>query len=171
MDWSEVTGRVVVEAVAAHPQDVVVAFGADAAMLAALAGRVKRVLAVGEAPPADVSANTSFQHGDPRSFPLPADTSVVLLHEVFRHYPRHDQRAILRRMGQGLRPRALLVIGDVMWSMPLAQIDEPEQFGSPLGDPPSTRWIEDEARAAGFLPDLHRFGVGRAVLIAIRGDA
>ena len=55
-----------------------------------------------------------------------------------------------------------------MWSMPADRIDEPEQFGDDITHAPTTATLERLVREAGFLPDLHRFGVGRAVCIALR---
>lgn len=169
MNWSEVTARVVVEAVAAHPHDVVVQLG-GADIVAALAGRVKRAIAVLPEAPRQGSAAYEVEVGDLRTWRLPPGVSVVVLHDQLRLLPKREQTALVQRLGREMAPRALLVIGDVMWSMPMDQVDEPEQYGAPLGDPPETRWIEDLSRTAGFLPDLHRFGVGRAVLIALRGE-
>ena len=64
----------------------------------------------------------------------------------------------------------MLVVGDVMWSMPADQVDEPEQFGDEIQWAQTTATLEKWAREAGFLPDLHRFGAGVGVLVAIRGE-
>lgn len=173
MNWSEVTARVVVEACAAHPEDEVVDLGCgDGALAKELAPRVKTVLGIDRVRSpkwADAPRNVRFVEGDLREVTLPAGTSVVLLHDVVRLLPKRERAALITRLGRQMRQRALLVIGDVMWSLPRDMVDEPEQYGSPLGEPPTTKEIEAEVRAAGFLPDLHRFGVGRAVIIALKG--
>lgn len=177
MNWSEVTERVVIEACAAHPDDVVVDLGCgDGRIATALAGKVRRVVAVDHDPAVVAAyarvapANVRVERGDARTFTLPPGTSVIVLHDVLRFIPRGDRKALFERLGKSASQRCLLVVGDVMWSLPAKDIDEPEQFGQPPGDPPTTKEVEDYARAAGFLPDLHRFGVGRAVLVALRGE-
>lgn len=173
MNWSEVTARVVVEACAAHPEDMVVDLGCgDGSLARELAPRVKQVIGVDrqrDAGWAGAPANVRFVQEDLRQFTLPPGTSVVLLHDVVRLLSKRERAALITRLGRQMQQRALLVIGDVMWSMPRDMVDEPEQYGSPLGEPPTTKEIEAEVRAAGFLPDLHRFGVGRAVIIALKG--
>jgi hypothetical protein len=57
-----------------------------------------------------------------------------------------------------------------MWSFAPELIDEPEQFGEAIAFAQTTSVLEGWAREAGFLPDLHRFGAGAAVLIAIKGQ-
>lgn len=172
MDWSEVTRRVVVEAAAPHPHDVVVCFGGDLQVAEALASRVARVIArAPEAPnSAELPSNLSFSVGEVGPFPLPAGTSVVVLHDALRRLEPAAQRELILDVGRQLPPRALLVVGDVMWSMPVERIDEPEQFGDAISFAPSVSALERLVREAGFLPDVHRFGVGRAVCIALRGN-
>ena len=50
------------------------------------------------------------------------------------------------------------------------QVDEPEQYGEDVARAPTTAVLEGWAREAGLLPDLHRFGVGVGVLVAIKGE-
>jgi hypothetical protein len=93
---------------------------------------------------------------------------VIVLHDELRRHPPTFQRELLLHLGRAAGRRTLLVIGDVMWSMPADRIDEPEQFGDDITHAPTTATLERLVREAGFLPDLHRFGVGRAVCIALR---
>lgn len=171
MDWSEVSARVVVEACSAHPEDKVLLLGLGTGAIArALAPAVSRVVVVDPAP-ADVGPlpdNVEVRRGDLRAPPKIEGLSVVCLHDTLRSLPPDQQRALVRRLGELLPPRALLVIGDVMWSLPPAMIDEPEQFGANLEHVQETRTIERWVREAGFLPDLHRFGPAIAVMIALR---
>lgn len=172
MDWSEVTRRVVVEAAAPHPDDVVVCFGDDLAVAGALAARVASVTVrtASRARPDVMPGNLTFSEGAVAPFVLPEGTSVVVLHDALRRLDPASQRALIRDIGRQLPPRALLVIGDVMWSMPPERIDAPEQFGGAIKHAPTVAAVERLVREAGFLPDVHRFGVGRAVCIALRGN-
>ena len=154
MDWSDVTRRVVVEAAAPHPKDVVLVLGDDPALVAALSPRVARV---------EVRALSAA------AAPFPPGTSVVVLHDHLRRLRPADQEALLLDLGRRLPARALLVVGDVMWSMPKKDVDEPEQFGDAIEQAPTVAAVERWVRAAGFLPDVHRFGVGRAVCVALKG--
>lgn len=152
MDWAGVTGRVVVEACSASPEDVVLYCG-NSAVADELAPRVRAL----------VRRDVLF---DP-----PPGLSMVVLHDWLRRRPPEEQRAALREAGRLLPVRGLLVVGDVMWSLPPEMVDEPEQFGDDIGRAQTTTTIEKWAREAGFVPDLHRFGPGAAVLIAIKGQA
>ncbi len=152
VDWAGVTGRVVVEACSATPEDVVLYCGDDA-VAADLAPRVRTLVcrdAIADAPPG---------------------LSIVCLHGWLRRRRPEEQRAALRAAGKLLPTRGLLVVGDVMWSLPAATIDEPEQFGDAIEHVQTTATIEAWAREAGFVPDLHRFGPGVAVLVAIKGPS
>lgn len=151
MNWAGVSGRVVVEACSATPEDVVLYCGDDA-VAAELEARV----------------GTLVRRDDLRD--PPPGVSIVCLHGWLRRRPPAEQRAALREAGRILPPRGLLVVGDVMWSLPADQIDEPAQFGDAIEDVQTTATIEGWAREAGFLPDLHRFGPGVAVLIALRSQ-
>lgn len=178
MNWSEAAARVVIEACNAHPEDVALDLGCgDGRIALALAERVKEVVGIdrdaaaitrarGAAPP-----NVRFEVGDMRDPPKVAGLSLVCVHDALRYLAPTEQRTFLRKMASLLPPRGLLVIGDVMWSMPREQIDEPEQFGPDLAHVQPTRTLENWVREAGFLPDLHRFGPAIGVIIALRtGD-
>lgn len=152
MDWEGVTARVVVEACSATPEDIVL-YAGDDAVAAELLPRVQTL---------------ARRDGlvDP-----PAGLSIICLHGWLRRRPPAEQKAVIQAAARLLPPRGLLVVGDVMWSFPKDDIDAPEQFGDALEHVQTTATIEAWARAAGFLPDLHRFGPGVAVLIAIRGQS
>jgi ubiquinone/menaquinone biosynthesis C-methylase UbiE len=177
-DWSEVTSRVVLEAVDAHPEDRVLELGCGAGELArALASRVLEVVAVDS----DAARLAKAREGAPANVRFvqdnllnlakfwPLKTSVVLLHDVLRLLEPSEQRALFMQLGRLLPERGLVVVGDIVWSMPYDLIDEPEQYGENQHWAPTAAALESMARSAGFLPDLHRFGVGRAVLIALKG--
>ncbi len=168
MNWSEVTRRVVVEAAAPHPEDVVYQLGGDWLLAAALAPRVARLVVrcPGDAPP--LPPNVVHERGEVGLAAVPAGTSVVVLHDELRRHAPASQRALLLHLGKSLGRRALLVVGDVMWSMPPEMVDDPDQFGDAITHAPTTAALERLVREAGFLPDVHRFGVGRAVCIALR---
>lgn len=168
MDWSEVTRRVVVEAAAPHPEDVVYQLGGDWLLAAALAPRVARLVVRCPEAPGALPPNVRHERGAVGTGAIPEGTSVVVLHDELRRHEPAAQRALLVHLGRSLARRALLVIGDVMWSMPPEMVDEPDQFGDAIAHAPTTATLERLVREAGFLPDVHRFGVGRAVCIALR---
>jgi hypothetical protein len=173
-EWSAVTARVVVEACAAHADDTALVL-ADPAVALAIAPCVRRVVFWdnGEAPRQFAGnpfpGNVEARSGAPHEPPL-AGVSVVLGNDALSRLDRAHQQRLLAHLGRGLPERALLVLGDAMWSIPPEDIDEPEQYTVNIANTPTTTWIEAQARALGFLPDLHRFGVGRAVLIALRAS-
>ncbi len=171
MDWSAVTARVVVEAAAAHPDDVVIDVGCGrGALTLALAPRVREVVAFDETDrlPRPLPGNVRIATGKLAEPPVEG-ASVVVMNDALRRMAPREQSALIALLGRAIPSRGLLVIGDVMWSMPAATIDEPEQFGPAIEHAPEVTAVERQLRSAGFLPDTHRFGVGRAVIIALRG--
>jgi hypothetical protein len=94
-----------------------------------------------------------------------------MLHDSLRYLSPSEQQQLLIRLGRALPERGLLVIGDVVWSWPRAELDEPQQYGPMQDAAPTAEALEGMVRTAGFLPDLHRFGPGRAVMIALRASA
>jgi len=171
VDWSAVTARVVVEAAAAHPDDLVLDLGCGRGALAlALAPRVREVVAFDEVDhlPRPLPHNLRVATG-PLGDPPVARASVVVMNDALRRLPPPGQSALIALLGRSIPPRGLLVVGDVMWSMPPAMIDEPGQYGAATEHAPEVATVERQLRSAGFLPDTHRFGVGRAVIIALRG--
>lgn len=168
MDWSAVTRRVVVEAAAPHPEDRVFVLGDDWALVEAILPRVARVEVRSERPPPPGARDIVGSVGPLLPVAVPSGTSVVVLHDALRRLLPADQRRLLVALGRQLPARALLVVGDVMWSMPALQVDEPGQFGDAVADAPAVADVERWLREAGFLPDTHRFGVGRAVCIALK---
>jgi hypothetical protein len=168
-DWSAVTRRVVAEAAAAHPHDVVLDIGAGRGELSrALAPSVRRVVAYDSDPQCSSLGNIEVVRG-PIVRPDCAGVSVVVMNDTLSRLSPEEQTALLIHLGEQLADRALLVIGDVMWSLPKDTIDEPEQFGEHVQNARTTGAVEADLRKAGFLPDVHRFGVGRAVIISLRG--
>jgi hypothetical protein len=149
VDWRALAARVIVEACAAHPEDTVFLIG-DPSVAEALAVRAGRVV-----------------RGE-RLADAPEGTSIVVLHWTFRRFSKVAQEALLVEAANLLPPRGLLVIGDLMWSFPLDQIDAPEQFGDAYADAPTCAALEAAVRRAGFLPDLHRFSPGVGVMVAVR---
>jgi hypothetical protein len=177
-DWGELTGRVVIEACAAAPEDVVLYLGDDA-VADALQARVRTLVRrsgspVGSGSPAGPGAPVapgSAMASSPILGDPPPGLSIICLNGWLRRLPPSAQRAVFTEAARLLPARGLLVVGDVMWSVPAADIDAPEQFGDALTHVQSTTTIEKWARETGFLPDLHRFGVGAAVLVAVRGQS
>lgn len=175
MDWSAVAARVVVEACVADPRDVVLVLGAsDGEVVRGLAPRVNRVVVVDPDRAAldrlrpGLPANVELRVGSLLDPPALEGLTVVAMHWTFRKLPPRDQQALVERLGRLVPGRGLLVIGDVLWSMPPEVVDEPEQYGDALAHAPTTRQIEAWVRKAGFLPDIHRFGPAVAVVIGLR---
>jgi hypothetical protein len=168
MDWSEVTRRVVVEAAAPHPEDVVFQLGGDWLLAGALAPRVARLVVRAPESPQALPPNVQHERGEVGVSPVPSGTSVVVLHDALRYLAPAAQQGLLVHLGKALPRRALLVIGDVMWSFSPELVDDPGQFGADVAHAPTTAELERTLRQAGFLPDVHRFGVGRGVCIALR---
>jgi len=170
MDWRASAGRVVIEACSPHPEDVVLLLGwGDGEVARALAERVRRVVVrdPGDAPP-DLPAGVSWSLGDVRTCEFVEGLSVVAMHWELRRLPPADQAALVRRVARILPDRGLFVVGDVLWSFDPESVDEPEQYGDALQWAPRASEFEKLVRAAGFLPDLHRFGPAVAVLIALK---
>lgn len=171
MSWSDVAGRVVVEACEGTDRDVVLVLGwSDGTVPRALAGRVGSVIVVDPTVRAglELPLNVEVRLGSLADPPSVPGLSVVALHWTFRTLSRSDQVLLIQRIGKLLPERGLLVIGDVLWSLPKAMIDEPEQYGVGVETAPEVKELESWVRAAGFLPDTHRFGPGVAVMIALK---
>lgn len=167
VDWAEVAGRVVLEACNADARDHAVMLGYSP-IVEALAGRVARVTVVDPALPRALPANASWQRAAIDAPPDLGAVSMVLVHWTWRTLPPPRQQALAVLLGKSLPERALLVIGDVMWSLPPDDIDEPAQYGDQLEHAPTAAHLTSQLRSAGFLPDLHRFGPAVGVVIGLR---
>jgi hypothetical protein len=167
MDWKDAAARVVIAGCEPHPEDVALVLGwSDGLVARTLAETMREVVVVdpGEAP--ELPDRVRWVRGED---PVAVEgLSVVAAHWTFRQRPPHEQRALVGKVARILPERGLFVVGDVMWSLPYEMIDEPEQYGSDVTHAPEVAKVEQWARDAGFLPDVHRFGPGVAVLIAIK---
>lgn len=168
-DWKEVAGRVVLEACTPDARDHAVLLGFSP-IVHALAPRVARVTVVDPGAPQPLPPNAAWHRAALDAPPALGTTSLVVAHWTWRLLPARQQEALAARLGRELPERALLVIGDIVWSLPPDSIDEPEQFGPDLTHAPTADQLTATLRRAGFLPDLHRFGPAVAVMIALRGN-
>ncbi len=169
MNWPESTGRVILEACNPDPQDIAFVLGWSP-IVDELARAVAEVVVVDPEARAALPGNARYHRAPIDQPPDLGSASMVLAHWSWRTLPPARQQALARRLGQGLRERALLVIGDVIWSFPPDSIDEPEQFGDKLEFAPTADALTAMVRDAGFLPDLHRFGPAVGVMIALRAN-
>ena len=169
VDWAEVAGRVVLEACNADARDHAVVLGYSA-IVDALAERVARVTVVDPGAPRALPANASWHRAAIDAPPDLAAASMVLVHWTWRTLTPARQQALAMLLGKRLPERALLVIGDVMWSLPRDIVDEPEQYADQLEHAPTAAHVTTLLRDAGFLPDLHRFGPAVAVVIGLRAN-
>ena len=159
----------VVEACTPHPEDHAILLGYSP-IVDVLAPSVGRITVVDPHADAPLPPRARYHRGPIDEPPDLAQASMVLAHWTWRTLPPARQRALARRLGQALRERALLVIGDVIWSFPPESIDEPEQFADKLEFAPTADALTAMLREAGFLPDLHRFGPAVGVMIALRSN-
>ncbi|MSP55009.1 MAG: hypothetical protein EXR69_05310 [Myxococcales bacterium] len=169
MNWADSAGRVVLEACTPHVEDHAILLGYSA-IVDTLAPQVARITVVDETCEIPLPAGARYHRGPIDQPPELGAASMVLAHWTWRTLPVARQRALAQRLGQGLRERALLVIGDIIWSFPPASIDEPEQFGDRLEHAPTADILTAMLRDTGFLPDLHRFGPAVGVMIALRAN-
>ena len=170
MDWKEASARVVVAGCEPHPEDVALVMGWSGGEVArALAATVREVVVVDPAPPPiDLPVNVRWSRG--AALPTVPGVTVVAAHWTFRLLDPAAQKAFVAQVARVLPERGLFVVGDVMWSLPFEMIDEPEQYGDQVQHAPTTAQMEQLVRAHGFLPDLHRFGPGVAVMIALKAS-
>ena len=169
MNWSETAARVMVEACTPHPDDHAIVLGYSP-IVDVLAPLVADLVVVDEASEIPLPPRARYHRAPIDQPPDLGKASMVLVHWTWRTLPVARQKALALRLGAGLRERALLVIGDVIWSFPPDSIDEPEQFGDKLAFAPTADGLTAMVRSAGFLPDLHRFGPGVGVMIALRAN-
>lgn len=168
-DWREVSGRVVLEASVPDPKDHVVCLGWTP-ILDVLAPSVGSITVVDPDSVATLPPGARY-HRAAIDQPVELErASLVIAHWTWRRLPKARQEALALRLGRELRERALLVIGDVVWSVPPDSVDAPEQFGDALDFAPTADGLTGMLRVAGFLPDLHRFGPAVGVMIALRGN-
>lgn len=169
MNWPESAGRVILEACTPHPQDVAILLGYSP-IVDELAPHVAEVVVVDPDANAPLPPKARYHRAPIDQPPDLARASMVLAHWTWRTLPVARQRALAQKLGQGLRERALLVVGDIIWSFAPDSIDEPEQFGDQLAFAPTAEALTAMLRGAGFLPDLHRFGPAVGVMIALRAN-
>lgn len=150
VNWTEAIGRVVAHAAEPHPDDVVVVLAPDGQVADALSGKVRAV------------------HRRDALHDLPAGVSIVCLHGWLRRRLPDAQRDTIRALAAALPSRGLVIIGDAMWSLPLDQVDAPEQFGDALAHAQPVAVVESWLRDAGFLPDTFRLAPGAAVIVGVR---
>jgi ubiquinone/menaquinone biosynthesis C-methylase UbiE len=176
--WRRAAGRVV--AAAAHPstEDVVLDLGCGTADLSVeLARHSKRLIGLDLSPAmlavaqerVDQSGlnNIDLLRHDFRTLPALSEISLVVSNYAIHHLSLAEKSALFSQVANLLPEKGVFVMGDVMWSLPIDQIDEPEQFYNPEVDDPSS--VEDMVTAledCGFRCEVLRLSPGVGVIEA-----
>jgi cyclopropane fatty-acyl-phospholipid synthase-like methyltransferase len=176
--WRRACGRVVVTAANPSPEDVVLDLGCGTADLSVdLARRSRRVIGLDLSPAMLGIArariqnaglgNIELQEHDFRHLPELPEISLVVSNYAIHHLSLDEKRSLFRQIGDLLPERGVFVMGDVMWSLPIDQIDEPEQFYNPEVDDPSR--VEEmvvSLEECGFRCEVLRLSPGVGVIEA-----
>ena len=104
---------------------------------------------------------------DFRTLPPLKGISIVVSNYAIHHLTMDEKRALFSQVADLLPDKGVFVMGDVMWSLPLDQIDEPEQFYNPDIDLPSP--VDDMVEAlesVGFRCEALRLSPGVGVIEA-----
>ena len=176
--WRRASGRVVVTAADPTPEDVILDLGCGTADLTVhLARRSKRVIGLDLSPAmlkraherlkAESIENVELREHDFRTLPPLKGISLVVSNYAIHHLTMAEKKALFSQVADILPDKGVFVMGDVMWSLPLDQIDEPEQFYNPDIDLPSP--VDDMVEAlesVGFRCEALRLSPGVGVIEA-----
>ena len=176
--WRRASGRVVVQAADPTPEDVVLDLGCGTADLTVhLARRAKHVVGLDLSPAmlkraqerlkAENINNMELREHDFRNLPPLKDISLVVSNYAIHHLTMDEKRTLFSQVADLLPEKGVFVMGDVMWSLPLDQIDEPEQFYNPDIDLPSpVDEMVEALESCGFLCEALRLSPGVGVIEA-----
>jgi len=176
--WRRAAGRVVVAA--AHPsaEDVVLDLGCGTAELSVeLARSSKRLIGLDLSPAMLAVAhervsqsglnNIELKEQDFRNLPALGDVSLVVSNYAIHHLSLAEKRSLFSQIADLLPERGVFVMGDIMWSLPIEQVDEPEQFYNPeVDDPSSVEELVTALEACGFRCEVLRLSPGVGVIEA-----
>jgi len=176
--WRRACGRVVVTAANPSAEDVVLDLGCGTAEQSLeLAQRSQSVIGLDLSPAMLEIArsrardagvdNLDLREHDFRSLPSLPQISLVVSNYAIHHLSLDEKKSLFKQVSQILPERGVFVMGDVMWSLPLDQVDEPEQFYNPEVDDPST--VEEMVIAlenCGFRCEVLRLSPGVGVIEA-----
>ena len=176
--WRRAAGRVVVAA--AHPsaEDVVLDLGCGTAELSVeLARSSKRLVGLDLSPAMLAVAqervsrsglnNIELKQQDFRSLPVLGDVSLVVSNYAIHHLSLAEKNSLFSQIADLLPEKGVFVMGDIMWSLPIDQVDEPEQFYNPeVDDPSSVDDLVTALEACGFRCEVLRLSPGVGVIEA-----
>ena len=111
--------------------------------------------------------NMELREHDFRNLPPLKDISLVVSNYAIHHLTMDEKRTLFSQVADLLPEKGVFVMGDVMWSLPLDQIDEPEQFYNPDIDLPSpVDEMVEALESCGFLCEALRLSPGVGVIEA-----
>ena len=111
--------------------------------------------------------NIELKEQDFRNLPALGDVSLVVSNYAIHHLSLAEKRSLFSQIADLLPERGVFVMGDIMWSLPIEQVDEPEQFYNPeVDDPSSVEELVTALEACGFRCEVLRLSPGVGVIEA-----
>jgi ubiquinone/menaquinone biosynthesis C-methylase UbiE len=176
--WRRAAGRVVVAAANPSEGDVILDLGCGTGEVSVvLARRAKQLIGIDISPAMlEIAAqrvksegvdNVELRTGDFCTLPALSGISLVVSNYAIHHLSLDEKTRLFRQIFDLLPEKGLFVMGDVMWSMDIDQIDEPEQFFNPeVDDPSMVDELVEALEECGFTTEVLRLSPGVGVIEA-----
>ena len=176
--WRRAAGRVVVAAANPSEGDVILDLGCGTGEVSVvLARRAKKLIGIDISPAmleiasqrvkSDAVDNIELRTGDFCTLPALSGVSLVVSNYAIHHLSLDEKKHLFRQIFDLLPEKGLFVMGDVMWSMDIDQIDEPEQFFNPeVDDPSMVDELVEALEECGFTTEVLRLSPGVGVIEA-----
>ena len=176
--WRRAAGRVVVAAANPSEGDVSLDLGCGTGEVSVvLARRAKQLIGIDISPAMlEIAAqrvksegvdNVELRTGDFCTLPALSGISLVVSNYAIHHLSLDEKTRLFRQIFDLLPEKGLFVMGDVMWSMDIDQIDEPEQFFNPeVDDPSMVDELVEALEECGFTTEVLRLSPGVGVIEA-----
>jgi ubiquinone/menaquinone biosynthesis C-methylase UbiE len=176
--WRRAAGRVVVAAANPSEGDVILDLGCGTGEVSVvLARRAKKLIGIDISPAmleiasqrvkSEGVDNIELRTGDFSTLPDLSGISLVVSNYAIHHLSLDEKTHLFRQIFALLPEKGLFVMGDVMWSMDLDQIDEPEQFFNPeIDDPSMVDELVEALEECGFRTEVLRLSPGVGVIEA-----